>query len=122
MILTGAWSGLQVLAPRKATYLAALDPEDRTALAALAGGLSRNQALLAAALDGVREALRRRQAMAASRKGLVTYSATGARAELPVAPPGSSARPDPFANASWPGSPARCRAFAFSTRQARNID
>ncbi|MBP1805059.1 flagellar protein FlgN [Rubellimicrobium aerolatum] len=87
LILAGAWDGLQALAPRKAAGLAALPREGGAALAPLARGLARNQALLSAALDGVREAVRRRAAMATMRRGLVTYDAQGLRAELPTAPP-----------------------------------
>ena len=87
LILDGSWGALQALAPRKAAGLAALQDADPGDLAPVAKGLARNQALRAAAIEGVREALRRRAALAASRKALVTYDAQGARAEVPVAPP-----------------------------------
>ena len=87
LILDGSWGDLQALAPRKAAGLDALRHAEPEELAPLARSLSRNQALLAAALDGVREALRRRAALAAARKGLVTYNAQGTRAEVPVVPP-----------------------------------
>ncbi len=83
-ILSGRWEALGSLARRKEVALAAADG---TGLAPLAAGLARNQALLAAAIDGVREVGRRRAALASSRAGLVTYDARGTRAELPLAPP-----------------------------------
>lgn len=83
-ILSGRWEALDALARRKE---AALSAADGAGLAPLAAGLVRNQALLAAALEGVREVGRRRAALAATRKGLVTYDARGTRAELPLAPP-----------------------------------
>ncbi len=81
-ILAGRWDALDALARRKEAALA-----DAGDLAPLAASLARNQALLAAALEGVREVGRRRAALASSRLGLVTYDARGARAELPLAPP-----------------------------------
>lgn len=84
LILSADWPGLQTLGPRKA---ALLDTLGSASLPPVAAALGRNQALLAAALDGLRDALRRRAAMAASRRGLVTYDAAGLRAELAVAPP-----------------------------------
>ncbi len=86
-ILSGAWADLDRLAARKAAGLAVLESGDALALAPLARGLARNQALLAAALDGLREAGHRRAALLASRAGLVTYDARGARAEHATAPP-----------------------------------
>ena len=83
-ILAGRWDALDSLARRKEVALAAADG---TGLVPLAAGLARNQALLAAAIDGVREVGRRRAALASSRAGLVTYDARGTRAELPLAPP-----------------------------------
>lgn len=85
-IRSGDWGALGALARRKEVGLASF-ADDAPALALLAGGLARNQALLAAALDGVREVGRRRAALASSRAGLVTYDARGTRAELPLAPP-----------------------------------
>jgi len=87
LILSGAWSDLQALAPRKERCLRSMEAEDAGRLGLLANGLARNQALLAAALDGLRDATRRRAALASARKGLVTYNASGARAELPTASP-----------------------------------
>lgn len=83
-ILAGRWESLDGLARRKEAALLALDG---TGLAPLAGDLARNQALLLAALEGVREVGRRRAALASSRRGLVTYDARGTRAELPLLPP-----------------------------------
>ncbi len=85
VILSGAWADLDRIAGRKAAGLSALEAEDAAQLAPLARGLARNQALLAAALDGLREAGHRRAALLASRAGLVTYDAHGARAQHPVA-------------------------------------
>lgn len=87
LILAGAWDALDQLAPRKAASLSSLEGGDPAALAPLARGLARNQALLAAAIDGLREAGRRRSALEAARAGLVTYDAQGSRAELPLAAP-----------------------------------
>ena len=84
VILSGSWDALAPLAARKEAALAALGPvgPDR-----LRRALARNQALLLAAIEGVREALQRRAALRTARAGLVTYDARGLRAELPVAPP-----------------------------------
>lgn len=87
LILLGAWADLQALAPHKERCLRALDGGGPERLEPLAAGLARNQALLRAALDGLRDATRRRAALASARKGLVTYNASGTRAELPTAPP-----------------------------------
>ena len=87
LILSGAWAGLRTLAPFKERCLSTLDMGDPAQLGPLAAGLARNQALLRAALDGLRDATRRRAALASARAGLVTYDASGARAELPTAPP-----------------------------------
>ena len=86
LILSGAWEGLQTLAPRKERCLLDLEAGD-PGLGPLSTSLARNQALLRAALEGLRDASRRRAALASARSGLVTYSASGARAELPTAPP-----------------------------------
>ncbi len=85
-ILSGAWADLERLGARKAAGLSALG-DDAAELAPLARGLARNQALLAAALDGLREAGHRRAALLASRGRLVTYNAHGVRAEVPLTPP-----------------------------------
>jgi hypothetical protein len=87
LILLGAWADLQALAPQKERCLRSLEGSDAEQLGPLAAGLARNQALLRAALDGLRDATRRRAAFVSARKGLVTYSASGTRAELPTAPP-----------------------------------
>jgi hypothetical protein len=87
LILAGAWTCLQALAPRKERGLLALEAGDAAQLAPLAASLARNQALLRAALDGLRDATRRRAALASARAGLVTYDAAGTRAELPMSPP-----------------------------------
>jgi hypothetical protein len=87
LILSGAWANLQTLAPRKERCLLSLEPRDTDRLGSLAAGLARNQALLRAALDGLHDAMRRRAALVSARRGLVTYSASGTRAELPTAPP-----------------------------------
>ncbi|EYD73887.1 hypothetical protein Rumeso_04484 [Rubellimicrobium mesophilum DSM 19309] len=86
LILSGGWAGLRALAPRKERCLRSLEA-DPERLGPLAAGLARNQALLRAALDGLRDATRRRAALASARRGLVTYTASGTRAELPTAPP-----------------------------------
>jgi hypothetical protein len=87
LLLSGDWRALEEIAPRKAAHLAVLEDGDPAGLAPLARDLARNQALLAAAIEGLREAGRRRAALGAARAGLVTYDAQGARAELPLAPP-----------------------------------
>lgn len=87
LILAGAWEDLEALAARKEAGLAALAAKGEDRLAPLAAELARNQALLAAAIEGLREAGRRRVALASSRARLVTYDAQGARAELPMASP-----------------------------------
>ena len=87
LILSGAWADLQTLAPRTERCLLRLEAGGPERLGPLAAGLARNQALLRAALDGLRDATRRRAALVSARKGLVTYSASGTRAELPTAPP-----------------------------------
>ncbi len=87
MILSGSWDDLQSLAAKKEACLAVLANGAAADLPKLAVGLARNQALLLAAIEGVREVSRRRAAMASSRTGLVTYNAQGTRAEVPVAAP-----------------------------------
>lgn len=87
LILSGAWAGLRALAPSKERCLLALDGGEAGRMGVLAAGLARNQALLRAAIDGLRDATRRRAALASARKGLVTYNANGTRAEVPTAPP-----------------------------------
>ncbi|TNC74226.1 flagellar protein FlgN [Rubellimicrobium roseum] len=85
LILTGDWSGLQSLAPRKAALLDRLPPG--APLPPLATALARNQALLAAAIDGLRDALGRRAALEAARRGLATYDPSGLRAALAAPSP-----------------------------------
>ena len=87
LILSGAWAGLRSLAPRKERCLEALSALDPVGISPIAAGLAHNQALLRAALDGLREVTRRRAAIASAHAGLVTYDATGARAHLPTSPP-----------------------------------
>ena len=87
LILSGAWADLRVLAPRKEPCLLDLHGEGTERMVPIAAGLARNQALLRAALDGLRDASRRRAALVSARKGLVTYNASGIRAEVPTAPP-----------------------------------
>ena len=87
LILSGAWAGLNTLAPRKERCLAALETLDAGRLGPVTRGLARNQVLLRAALDGLRDATQRRAALVSARAGLVTYNASGTRAEVPTAPP-----------------------------------
>lgn len=87
LILSGEWAALAPLAARKEASLLALRSGPAAGLRPLARDLARNQALLAAALEGLREAGHRRAALAAARARIVTYDARGARAELPVAQP-----------------------------------
>ena len=87
LILLGAWADLQTLAPHTERCLRSLEGGQAGQLGALAAGLARNQALLAAAIEGLRDATRRRAALASARRGLVTYNSSGARAELPTTPP-----------------------------------
>lgn len=87
LILGADWTGIEALAPRKARAIEDAAAEGPGRIAPFAGRIARNQRLLGAALDGLREALRRRAALDAARAGLVTYDARGTRAE--VAPPRS---------------------------------
>lgn len=88
LLLAGDLAGLDALAPGKAAALARLEAAPLDAAApgaapeaarALAAALARNQALLRAAIDGVREAARRRAALEEARTRLPGYDARGAR-------------------------------------------
>ena len=82
-ILAGAWARLDAIAPRKAACLLLIDAgattRDAGQLAGLAAGLRRNQALLLAAIEGVRDAGLRGAALRRARAGLSTYDRAGAR-------------------------------------------
>lgn len=78
LLLAADWDALDALWPQKAAALGGLAAATPAEGARLAEGLARNQALLAAAVEGVREALRRRAALREA-QGLVTYDAGGAR-------------------------------------------
>lgn len=86
LLLAADWDALEGLWPRKAAALGGLAGATPAEGARLAEGLARNQALLAAAVEGVREALRRRAALREARQ-LVTYDATGARIPREGHPP-----------------------------------
>lgn len=89
LILRGAWAGLEALAARKAAGVEALAaggaPEAAAGAGSLLRDLARNQALLGAAIEGFREAGRRRAGLREARAGFSTYDAGGARG--PVAAP-----------------------------------
>lgn len=79
LILGAEWEALAALGAPKAEGLAALGG---AAPGPLLDSLRRNQALLAAAIEGLGEAARRRAALASARAGLRTYDATGAAARV----------------------------------------
>ncbi len=98
-ILSGAWPGLAAIGRRKAACLVRIDAALGAAgtselgadgpgrLRALGEGLGRNQALLLASLDGLRDAASRGAILRAARAGFSTYDAKGDRAAVVAARP-----------------------------------
>ncbi|ARU02599.1 flagellar protein FlgN [Yoonia vestfoldensis] len=88
-ILAGQYAVLDDLAARKDQLFDDLQQAPRTAtdLRAISGLLTRNQALLAAALKGISAARLRLTALKAVRDGLQVYDQSGRFAASPVARP-----------------------------------
>lgn len=87
-LLAADYASLGQLSERKLRLLTLLARERRAEadLARLGEELGRNHALVSAALDGVREAVTRRDAIHSARDGLSTYAPDGAKATNPGRP------------------------------------
>lgn len=83
-ILTGAFADLTELAPEKERLLLALPEQDLAArqLRRISAAVSRNQTLLAAAIDGVRDVNARIDVLRRSREGFDAYDHTGGRSRV----------------------------------------
>lgn len=90
-ILEGAFDRLARLAARKEALLVQCQSElrsSRVQLRRIARYVDRNQRLLGAALDGVRDATMRLKALRNVRETLVTYDSQGQMARVASGPPG----------------------------------
>lgn len=89
-LLSGSLGALEPIAAEKARLIAALATRpgrDPARLARLARQAAQNQALLEAALGGLRRVAARIAAHADAPRGLDTYDAGGTRHSLPAGPP-----------------------------------
>lgn len=94
LLLRGDWAGVGALGARKADCLAALEalgaegwPRTGAEADVIGREVGRNQALLAAAIEGFRDAGQRRAMLRSARGGFQGYDARGARAPGPTPPP-----------------------------------
>lgn len=93
-LLRGDWAALAALGARKEACMAALSalgPEAWREAGAAAAGIGRqvgrNQAILAAAIEGLRDAGHRRAMLRSARSGFQSYDSRGARVAAAPAPP-----------------------------------
>lgn len=89
MILTGDFDELAPLAPRKDALFARIGGEsaDADSLDRIGRSLARNQTLLAAALDGIKDAATRLGIVNDLRRGFATYDSAGQKSTVATARP-----------------------------------
>ena len=89
-ILKGAFDDLTSLAPEKERLLLALPEQElgMTQLRRISAAVSRNQTLLAAAIDGVRSVGDRLEVLRRAREGFDSYDQSGGRTRVGTAKSG----------------------------------